>query len=188
MTHASQPLIIGLVGETGSGKDTVANHIHKRYGVPLLRFADPLKKTLSALVDHPSKDDHAWLYDTLKERFGDDVLHMALRRQISHSAAPVLCVNGLRMLRDEEFVRSFPNNFILYVTADQKLRWERTLRRGEKSDDAQSFDAFAQFEETAQTEQAVPHIGARADVTIVNDGSLDDLLAKVNAAMDDVIQ
>ncbi len=180
-------VIIGLVGETGSGKDTVANHIHKRYGVPLLRFADPLKKTLSLLMEKPSKEDHAWLYGALKERFGEDVLHNALRRQIAVSGEKILCVNGLRMPKDEEFIRSFPKNYILYITADQRLRWERTVSRGEKSDDNQSFEEFAKFEATAETEKAVGRIGSRADFVVVNNGTLDELLSQVNSIMEKII-
>ncbi len=182
----TKKIIIGLVGETGSGKDTVANHIGKRYGVPLLRFADPLKKTLSTLVEHPSKEDHAWLYGALKERFGEDVLHNALRRQIIGATENVLCVNGLRMPKDEDFIRSFEADYIIYITADQHMRWERSVSRGEKADDDQTFEEFQKFEATAQTEKAVPQIGERADFTIVNDGTLNDLLTKVDVIMDKI--
>jgi dephospho-CoA kinase len=184
----TKKIIIGLVGETGSGKDTVANHISKRYGVPLLRFADPLKKTLSTLVEHPSKEDHAWLYGALKERFGENVLHNALRRQIVGSTHEVLCVNGLRMPKDEDFIRSFNMDYIIYITADQQMRWERSVSRGEKADDDQSFGEFQKFEATAQTEKAVPEIGSRADFTIINDDSLDTLLIKVNEIMDKIMK
>lgn len=184
----TKKIIIGLVGETGSGKDTVANHIHKRYGVPLLRFADPLKKTLSILVEKASKEDHAWLYGALKDRFGEDVLHSALRRQMLVSQDNVLCVNGLRMPNDEEFIRSFPINYIIYITADQQVRWERAIGRGEKADDDQSFEDFQKFEATAQTEKAVPQIGGRANFIISNADTLDDLLTRVNEVMDKIIK
>lgn len=180
-------IIIGLVGETGSGKDTVANHIHKRFGLPLRRFARPLKKTLSFFLEKPSKADHSWLYDVLKERFGENVLHNALRKEIYNLNAKAIVVNGLRMPKDEEFIRSFDHNYIIYVTADQKLRWERTRGRGEKTDDDQPFEAFQEFEATAETERAVAGIGARADFTIQNATSLDDLLTQVNTVMEEIL-
>lgn len=181
-------IIIGLVGETGSGKDTVANHIHKKYDITLRRFASPLKKTLRFFVNKASKADHSWLYGVLKERFGEDVLHNALRKEIRTLDRDVICVNGLRMPRDEEFIRSFPHNAIIYVTADQKLRWKRTVNRGEKADDNQSFEDFQAFEASAETEKAVPQIGARADYTINNTGTLDDLLNDADKIIDEILE
>ena len=180
-------IIIGLVGETGSGKDTVANHIHKKYDITLRRFASPLKKTMRFFTDKASKADLAWLYSVLKERFGEDVLHKALRKEIRNLDRKIICINGLRMPRDEAFIRSFPHNYIIYVTADQKRRWERTVNRGEKSDDAQSFADFQAFEATAETEKAVPEIGARADYVIDNSGTLDELLSKADQVIDDIL-
>lgn len=185
--NTEDKLIIGLVGETGSGKDTVANHINKKYDVTLRRFASPLKKTLRFFTKKASKDDNAWLYGVLKERFGEDVLHEALRKEINHLERDVICVNGLRMPKDEEFIRSFPNSVIIYVTADQHLRWERTLNRGEKSDDNKPFEDFQEFEATAETEKAVPEIGARAEHKIQNAGTLDDLLSATNDIMDQLL-
>ena len=179
-------VILGLVGETGSGKDTVAHYLQRRYDVDLLRFSKPLKKTLSLFFEHPSKDDQSWLYSVFKERFGEDVLHRGIARYISQHSG-IMCVNGLRMMMDMEFVRSFPRNYIIYVTADQKMRWERALSRGEKSDDNQTFAEFKKFEETAETEQAVPRIGAQADFTVRNEGTMEELLTQVDAVMEQII-
>ena len=179
-------IIIGLVGETGSGKDTVANHIYEKYGIELLRFGDPLKKTLRLFRNEVSKEDSNWLFSTLSERFGKDVLHHALRNEIKNSDQEVICVNGLRMPIDEQFIRSFDNNVIIYVTADQELRWKRSVERAEKSDDVQSFEAFKKFEATAKTEKAVKDIGSHADYVIDNGGSLEDLLKNTDKIIEEI--
>ncbi len=88
---------------------------------------------------------------------------------------------------DMDFVRSYEHNYVIYVTADQKMRWERALSRGEKSDDNQTFAEFKKFEETAETEQAVPKIGAQADFTVRNEGTMEELLAQVDAVMEQII-
>ncbi len=178
-----ETLVIGLVGETGSGKDTVADYLRDTYGAELTRLSDPIKKSLRHFFDAPSKADQAWLYSVFKERFGEDVLHQALRHHIAHIQSPVVVINGLRMPVDEDFVRALPNSVILYITANQKLRWERTVARYEKSDDNQSLESFVHFEATAETERHVPAIGARADVTIHNDGTLEKLLSAVDTFM-----
>ncbi len=180
-------IVIGLVGETGSGKDTVAHYLKRKYGVRLLRFSQPLKKALKLFFDMPSKADQAWLYQMFKERFGEKVLHLGIKRFIEQHDKGIICINGLRMPEDIKLVRSFSPNYVIYVTADQKLRWQRTISRGEKEDDMQSFEDFKKFEATSETERAVPDIGRQADFTVHNDGTLDELLAEVNKAMDEII-
>ena len=176
--------VLGLVGETGSGKDTVANHLRDAYGAELVRISDPIKKALVLFYDRPSKADQAWLYEVFKERFGEDALHKALKRQIDQSTNPLIVVNGLRMPVDEKFVHAIPGSAILYVTGDQRLRWERTVARYEKSDDNQSLEAFARFEASAETERHVPTIGARADVTVRNEGTVEELIDAVDRFME----
>ncbi len=180
-------IIIGLVGETGSGKDTVAHYLKRRYDVQLLRFSLPLKKTLDLFFNKSSKKDQSWLYSVFKERFGEDVLHQGVRRYVEQHDG-LMCVNGMRMMKDLDFIRSFKNNYIMYVTADQELRWKRVVGRGEKSDDRQSLEDFQKFESTAETEKNIPVIGAQADFTIKNDGTMDDLLWQVDDAMKEILK
>ncbi len=179
-------IIIGLVGETGSGKDTVAHYLKRRYDVQLLRFSLPLKKTLNLFFNKSSKKDQAWLYGTFKKRFGEDVLHQGVRRYVEQHDG-LMCVNGMRMMKDVDFIKSFENSYIIYVTAAQELRWKRVTSRGEKSDDRQSLEDFKDFEENTETEKNIPTIGAKADFVVKNDGTMDDLLWQVDDAMKEII-
>ncbi len=180
-------IIIGLVGETGSGKDTVAHYLKRRYDVQLLRFSLPLKKTLDLFFNKSSKKDQAWLYGVFEERFGEDVLHQGVRRYVEQHDG-LMCVNGMRMLKDLDFIRSFKNSYVMYVTADQELRWKRVVGRGEKSDDKQSLEDFQKFESTSETEKNIPAIGAKADFIVKNDGTMDDLLWQVDDAMKEILK
>ena len=58
----NKKIIIGLVGESGSGKDTVADYLKEKYGAILMRFADPLRETLSLYVDNISREDLAMVF------------------------------------------------------------------------------------------------------------------------------
>ena len=179
-------IIIGLLGETGSGKDTVAHYLKTRYNAHLLRFADPIKETLSLYFERFSKDDQQWLAMLLKDRFGKDILGKALRPHVEATEG-LVSINGLRFPEDYDFVREFSPSHVLYVTAPQKLRWERAHRRGEKTDDGNDFEHFQQME-LVQTEVHIPEIGAKADFTIVNDQGLDELLASVDSVMEKILK
>ena len=177
-----QQTIIGLVGETGSGKDTVAKYLRDKYGAVLMRFADPIKDTLSIYFDKLSKEDQQWLFLVFKERFGEDILCRAMEKRIEKEHSPLVVINGLRMPGDYGFVKNYPGAEVLYITADQKMRWERVTSRGEKTDDDMPFEKFQEMDKQL-TEIHIPEIGAKADHTIVNDKDLESLLSGVDEYM-----
>jgi dephospho-CoA kinase len=179
-------LIIGLVGETGSGKDTVAKYLNEKYGAKLMRFADPIKETLNIFFDKSSKQDQQWLFTEFKKRFGGNVLGMALRKKIERNDG-LIVVNGLRMLEDYGFIKSFSDSVILYITADQKLRWERVAGRGEKSDDNIDLEKFQEIER-AETEIHIPELGSRAEFVIKNEKDLAYLLSETDRVMGKIMQ
>lgn len=174
-------IIIGLVGESGSGKDTVAKYLAEKYGAKLMRFADPIKETLNIYFEQSSREDQQWLALEFRKRFGNDILSRALRKKIDGGEGLVV-INGLRFWEDYDFVKSFAPGYVIYSTADQKLRWERTAGRGEKADDNITFGKFQELERV-ETEVHIPEIGAKADFKIVNEKDLEFLLKSVDEIM-----
>lgn len=177
--------IIGLVGETGSGKDTVAEYLRDNFGAKLMRFSDPLKDTLSIYFDKLSKDDQAWLYEVFRERFGDDVLTRAIQKRVEDIDAELVIINGLRMPSDYEFMQRFPDSKVLYTTAPSELRWKRVAGRGEKTDDNIPFEKFQELDRRS-TEVHIPEIGSKADWRIDNIEDLEFLLGKADKIMEEI--
>lgn len=176
------PLVIGLVGESGSGKDTVAYHLRDVYGSVMLRFSDPIKDILRMFFEKPSREDQSWVAIEFKKRFGKDIFCRAMDRKITF-VEDLASVNGLRYMEDLEYLRKFPRSVLIYVTANQHLRWERTVGRGEKSDDAVSFEKFVEMEASLETERDIPEIGKNADFTLRNEGTLEELMEKTEEIM-----
>jgi len=175
-------IIIGLVGESGSGKDTVADYLRDKHGAKLYRFADPLREALELYLESISREDLQWLALQFKKRFGKDILAKGLRKKIEKNGHELTAVNGVRFFEDAEFIKSFPNSFILYVTLDSKSRWERIYNRGEKTDDAVSYEKFLEMEKV-ETEVQTPEIGRSADFRIENIGTKEDLFEKVDKVL-----
>ena len=175
--------VIGLVGEGGSGKDTVAGYLERCYDVVSLRFSDPIKELLRLFFDQPSREDQSWVGSTFRERFGKDIFIRAVDRRIRAAGRGIFSINGIRYEEDASFVRSFAKHAMIYVTADQRLRWERSQRRGEKSDDTMDFETFRRLESTLETEKGIGEIGKRADYSIRNEGTPDELFISVDRIM-----
>lgn len=64
----TKPLLIGLTGYAGSGKDTVREILEQQHGIDGLAFADPIRDMLSALFDTCGVGDEWMTQRDLKER------------------------------------------------------------------------------------------------------------------------
>ncbi len=179
-------IVIGLLGESGSGKDTVADYLKEKYGAKLMRFADPLKEVLHIFFDKISREDQQWLALELRARFGNDIFPKALIKKIEAESG-IVVVNGIRFWEDYKFIENFNPGYTIYVTADQHMRWERSSKRGEKSDDDANFQRFQELEQ-AETEVHIPEIGTKADFVIRNEKDLEFLLKSTDEVMAKIMQ
>lgn len=68
MTHAHHihplpdPIVIGIAGHAGAGKDTAAAYLVERYGFVQASFADPIR-SMALLLLEEAGIDHRWLTD-----------------------------------------------------------------------------------------------------------------------------
>ena len=176
-------IIIGLIGETGSGKDTFCDFIKKTVKEPVFcfRFSDPLSEILMILFSEVKKEDQQWLGKILREKYGNDILAKAMTKKIEKIENGILILNGIRYWEEFEMVKKLGGKN-LYITTDQKIRWQRINKRGEKTDDFSSYEKFLE-KEKAKTEILIPEIGKKADFKIENNGSRDDFYKKIDTIM-----
>jgi len=160
--------IIGLVGETGSGKDTFCRIVEKSFpSVISLRFSEVLTKILGLFFKDIKKEDQQWLANVLRDRFGEDILMKSVARKIKECDGEVIIVNGIRVKEEIDFIKGI-GGMIVYITLDTKKRWERIKERGEKKDDNVSYEKFLEID-SGRTEVQIKEIGKNADITIKND-------------------
>ncbi len=178
--------IIGLVGKPGSGKGTfprifrgacAKDGFHPSIGGP--RFSDALRKTLDFFEVLPSRENLQELAKWLDARKPGAVAN-GMRRMLEEDRNEIKIADGVRWLYDENMIRNFDNDFLVYVKTDQKLRFERVKARKENAGDADK--TWEQFlaEDQAQTERCIEDIGSRADFVINNDGALEDYERQVD--------
>lgn len=172
-------IILGLVGETGSGKDTFCNYLKKKLSnVFCLRFSDPLSETLKIFLKEIKKEDQQWLGNILRERFGNDILCKAIFNKIKNIKSGIIILNGIRYWEEYNIVKQLGGK-IIYITAPSKIRWKRVRKRGEKKDDSMLYKKFLEMEK-AKTEILIPKIGEKADFKIDNSGSKNNFYNKID--------
>ena len=174
-----EKIIIGLVGETGSGKDTFCQYIKKTVKKPVscFRFSDPLSEALRIFLNEIKKEDQQWLGNILRERFGSDVLANTFSKKIKTLKEGLIILNGIRAWGEFNALKKLGSK-VIYVTASPKIRWQRLRKRGEKKDDLISYKKFLKLEK-AKTEILIPKIGQKADFKIEDDGSKKDFYQKI---------
>lgn len=167
-------LLIGLVGEKGSGKDTFAKYLQhiSSKKIAHIRFSDLLKETLK-LWDLPITRANLQKLAQVLEDFGSGTVAHGLEKQIKESDTEIVILDGIRWKPDVELLQKFSQHKLVYITADSKARFERLKARGEKDGEAEmSYEQFLE-EEKAPNELLIPEIGSKADLKIENNGSIE---------------
>lgn len=173
--------IIGIIGEQAGGKGAVADIIRKKYGGSRLTVSNILRRTLDSLYLDSNRENLIQLALVLKKGFKDSVLMEAMLKEVEKEDSDLIIVDGFRMPGDPDpFKREYDGDFyLIYVTADQKLRYERSINRGEKAGESEaSFEEFVN-NENKDTEKQIAKVAESADFKIINNGTADELEEKV---------
>lgn len=182
------PLVIGLIGTAGSGKDTAASYIKHKYKAEEFRYSYLLVKALQIFGIEVSRDNLAWLMNILKRKYGKDILTKAMKKTIRELARKkVIVISGLRLPSDYTFLRSFKRNYLVFLDAPEKIRWQRVRVRGEKSDDNVAFAAFKKLM-TGENERYITELGKRADFVLTNSGNLREFHREIDKIMEGLLE
>ncbi len=186
---AENKIVIGLIGEKGSGKGTVSDYLVEKYGAKHYGTSKILRRTLEDLHLPITRDNLVKLALVLKEGYGPTVVIDSLIQDMERNGSNILIADGIRMHGDvEPFKKKYGENFYLvYVTADIKIRYERTkLRKEKEGEDKTTFEEFL-AEESKLTEVSIHEIGKQANFSFDNNGTPEDLKQKVEDMMKEIL-
>lgn len=180
-------LIIGLVGRQGSGKGTAAKILQEKYQAELFRFSSILGTVLDRLAIDKTRDNLIQLSEGLRKGFGEDVLAYAIEQDALNAKSDIVVIDGIRRIEDIAALEPLPHFKLVEIAAPAKVRYDRMTHRGEKSgENEMSYDEFAELEQ-APTEVTIPSVAARAWKAIDNGGTAEELEAKIDAMMHDIL-
>lgn len=189
-------VVVALVGEIGAGKETCKDILwdllHERGMNPskkVLRFSDILFETLSNWSVVTSRPNLQKLSQVMDRAYGKGTLTRAVHRRIEDDQHQFKVVDGVRWLTDAAMVRTLVRSALIYVTADQKIRYERAKARrtNAKAGEADvTWEEFCKLDK-AKNERYISQIGAQADYRIINNGNLDEYRTQVRDCFEKII-
>lgn len=177
-----QGVNIALCGRLRSGKDSIAEHLVINYGYLRYAFGDGIRETCRRLYPDQFADDKK--PRALLQKFGEfartldrDVWVRDMFRRISGDELTryrTVVVSDLRQPHEYEALKA-EGYVIIRITAPEHVRIDRAIK---------SADSFNLRDLTHDTESHVDTFAV--DYEIVNDGSLAELHAKIDAIIAEV--
>jgi len=179
MTYKNK-IILGLAGEMASGKGAVTDFIVKNHNAKNFRFSTILRDISNRLYLEETRENLQKMSTVLRENFGQDVLSLAIAKEVKNSEDEILVIDGVRRLSDIKFLKDLLGFKLIYIEADIEKRFQRISVRGENSDD--NTKTFEQFKKELEQESETQIRGLKndADYIINNNGSFEELHNRVD--------
>lgn len=176
-------IVVGILGEKGSGKETFGNYLIEKLSdlkVSRTRFSDIIRETLDIWHLDQSRKNLQDMSLIMRKNYGEGVLSKAMEHRIKDLESDLVIIDGVRWPEDVALLRKFKKNFLVYITAEAKIRFKRLKIRGEKSGEANmNFKQFHE-EEQAFAESFIKELSKQAEVKIDNNGSFDELNLQID--------
>ena len=175
--------IIGITGTFGAGKGEVVEYL-KRKGFSHFSVRNFLFEEIRRRGMPENRDSTNFVGEDLRAKHGASYVIESLFKRARESGNNCI-LESVRTVGEVRFLKSQPNAYLLAVTADPKLRYERISRRKSSLDDV-SFEKFIADEkrESNGTDPARMNLRdciAMADFVITNEGSKEELYQKIDA-------
>ena len=184
--------VVGITGGIGSGKSAVTDHLETK-GITIVDadkvariVVEPGTSGLAAIAEHFGSDillpdgglDRAALrkvvFDNADERkVLEGITHPRIReeiaRQLSEATSPYVVLASPLLLESGQ--NSFAN-YVVVVDVPESVQLSRTMARDDNSEQLVKSIMAAQLDRETRL--------SRADTSISNDGSLDELYTRVD--------
>jgi dephospho-CoA kinase len=177
--------VIGFVGLIGSGKDEAANYFHDRHGYHVIATGDLVRNIADLEGLEPSRDNLHDISQRYAEAAGRDFLAKKIIQEIEAGNADKVVINSVHTLADVDALRQhYDDKFtLLHIdTSDPRKRFERVHTRT-ADHDPNSWDEFRELEKDEDKLFDLWEVISQADVTIPNDGSVEQLRNRLEKLM-----
>lgn len=178
--------IIALVGLAGSGKSSAVEYLTEK-GFPKIYFGGVIYKAMDEAGIEKTWDNQQQFREEIRRREGKDFVIKRVIKNIHdliNAGQNKIVLDGLYTWSEYKFLKhEFPGQVVVIAIVTPKyLRYQRMAKRIERSMQPHEVDQ-RDWSEIENLEKGGPI--AIADYFIINDGSLEQLHQKIDAATHD---
>lgn len=177
------PNWLGLTGPNSAGKGVTAEHLVRAHGYHARSLSDVLREEAARRGLEPVRAVLIPLGNELRHARGPG----ALAEMVLDSLVPPALVDSIRNPHEVAVLRRLPGFRLISVDASLRVRFERSLRR-RRAGDPETLEEFVAREEQENSSdpaaQQLRATAALADAVVLNDGTLEDLHARVDALLE----
>ena len=174
-------MIIGLTGKNGAGKTAVCDYLRKR-GFEYASLSDAIRVEIRRRNEEVTREKLIEVGTELREQGGAGVLAERILADLETEHNYV--IDSIRNPSEVAALRRRPDFTLFALETAAKTRFERSLSRA-REHAATTFEQFMAEEERelASDNPAAQQLSATlelADVTVANDGTVEDLHGKLD--------
>jgi dephospho-CoA kinase len=174
-------LVLGLTGKRGSGKDTMAEYLRKKYGFSVLTYTnDVLGPLLRQMGKGMTRENLIALALDMRQKSGKHVLTQLICDKIERDGC--WAVSGVRYPEEvSHFRKRFGGAFrLIRIECGTRKRYERVKKRGTKGEGRLTLKQFMAIEEK-ETEKVINQTIKLADFSIDNNGTFGQFYKRIDA-------
>ncbi|MGW8184666.1 MAG: AAA family ATPase [Candidatus Moraniibacteriota bacterium] len=176
-----EKIILGIAGEIAAGKGTVAKYLVDNYGASTHRFSTALRDVARRMYIDESRENLQQISTLMRDGFDDNILSRVIYNDVEKDSHEIIVIDGVRRMKDIEFLEKMPEFKLIYIETDLKVRYERIVKREENIDDGEkTFDEFRK-DNKREAETQIKYLKDEAAFVIDNNGTLEELYAQVDA-------
>lgn len=176
-------LVVGICGPIGSGKG-VATDWFKDHGFLTISLSDEIRLELQNQNLEITRESLQLVGNELREKLGDSILAERVWAKVGQVPDSRIVIESIRHPAEAKYLQKQGNFYLINVTSDQKIRYERVAKR-RRSGDSLSWEDFLR-EDTEESigyhgdhSQLVNETAKLADFTVDNSGSLKETYAQL---------
>jgi dephospho-CoA kinase len=173
-------IILGLVGEIASGKDTVADYLKKHYGSSTISFSQPLREIIEILYLPINRQNMANAGIALRQYFGQDLLSKVIAEKVKREKTNLVTLPNVRLASDLDYLKKEPGFMLVFLDTTAKIRFERLKKRSQNEDD--KTKTWTQFQKDSQlsTETQIRKLAKNCQLKLDNNGTKQELYRQID--------
>ncbi len=181
-------IVLGLTGPIGAGKDAVSDYLEEKYGFKTFSCGDVIRRIARERGIEPNRENLQKLGKDCRREEGNGFLGKNAAEMAKKSSSERIAVNGIRSPEevDELEDRLGKSFFLIYVKAEDYLRFNRLSQRG-RTGDPETSGEFEKQDKNDREKFRMEETFSRADIELNNNGTLGDLHRKIDGLVSETI-